>query len=188
MNIYHFSRTSSFEINQKIELIKPYGATNKNSIFLDQFQSGLSQHGIRYINQVLYPNTENSFNFSNQLLEYEFELVRRIYFPSSPSRFTSLFALKSLEHINDWTPHLTKNYRVYELNVDIEPEEYDASFLCSFPSINKVNNELYQAFDPLVNFDNAYQYWDKQISDTPQFELLIDLNKTNVTVIKEIII
>lgn len=98
MIAYHIDREHQLKQGQTIEL---YHSTNSPS-FLEKmmFSGGLTYHGLHYLNEDIQNVGGNRPSY--YIMEYELELIRKCYFPNLPSRFQSLFAIKSLDDIKQW--------------------------------------------------------------------------------------
>ncbi len=195
MKYYHIDRSNSLSEGQTISLNKEFTPNNDSGKLLIQklFPDGVSAHGTHYLNDNVYffntglPLVQNIATSNNQnsiyFAEYAFELVRKIFFPSMPSRYTSLFALKKLDEINQW-PELTNNrYRIFEIATIDEFPVFDASFLGGGLCFNFQN--MYQGFSPSINFKHAFSYWSEEVSVNPKLEVLLPLP---ITVGKQIIV
>jgi hypothetical protein len=197
MNIYHISRGSILKPNDRFNL-HPLSELNINiTSDIDRlFPKGLSTHGLRYLQEATYTSngTEITTEFiksnnylASHFIEYNLELVRKAFFPNSPSRFTSLFVLENLQQIVEWPEILQPGCKIYQLESDIIPQKFDASLLKGGFSLgSSANFEINETFSPLDNLNFAYQYWEKRTSEKPRFESLLDLSVANVTVIQEV--
>ena len=93
MIVYHIDRNNTLKEGLEIQLKL---LNNSNNFFVQTlFPDGLSMHGLHYVDETLQHNQGNLAEYYS--LEYEYELVRRIYFSKLPSRFQSFFALRNLD-------------------------------------------------------------------------------------------
>ena len=164
MKLYHLDRAGTLDVSKDIELMKPpYGAnweTLQNSHFLDSFPAGLSKHGLHYLEFVqrqVSPQNINMFlkiqtNFisdilseeSNKILEYEYELVRQLHFPNCPSRFTSLFTVKSPSEFENWEQFKNiENPKIVEITVSEDLPRFDANLLHGGITFGLNPNEIF---------------------------------------------
>lgn len=143
----------------QIELIEKY------------FPEGLSPHGL----QILQSYKMDNALIEEPITEIVFELVRQLDFPWLPSRLSSLYASDTLEHAEQWNHfwikalhgHSSQSAKsIWEINIkaDTELKLHDASLLNTIP-----NNE----FSYLKKLENAYRYWNCEITENPMPELLI---------------
>ena len=86
---------------------------------------------------------------------------------------TSLFALKSLDDLQYWPELTSKEYSIFQLEVEEPLVELDAYFLNAGLSQSVQNENFYQAFLPDENWDKALNYWSGKFSGNPKPELLI---------------
>lgn len=191
MDVFHISRTDSLTLGDEIKLQKiEESKVNRFSDIL--FPNGVSQHGFYYTADLTY-NINSSNNsivefeklknsFASSQIEYNFEMVRKAFFPDLPSRFSSLFALENLEDILRWPELLIPGSKIHRLNIDKEPDSFDSMLLAG--GLGLTNSKA--MFYPMTNFEQAYKYWNKELSEQPRKELLIDLEKTKVIVLEEI--
>lgn len=76
MIVYHIDRNNTLKEGLEIQLKL---LNNSNNFFVQTlFPDGLSMHGLHYVDETLQHNQGNLAEYYS--LEYEYELVRRIYF------------------------------------------------------------------------------------------------------------
>ena len=194
MKYYHIDRNNTLFEGQIISTQKNFIPNNSDGIFLVEklFPNGVSMHGAHYLNdnayffyrtKALIEEIYNSNNINSiYFAEYAFELIRRLFFPSKPSRYESLFALENLNDIKMWSELTNTNYRVFEIETEDVFQTFDANFIRGGLCFNA--KELYQGFSPSLNFKLAFSYWAGEKSDVPKPEVLLPLP---VTIGKQII-
>lgn len=126
---YHIDRTLKLKEGQNLILDTNFVFGNglNNDFIKDFLPSGVSKHGEQYLRDILYYyNNQQYFNLnvyeatnalSMYITEYTFELIRRIYYPSQPSRFQSVFALPSLEFVKTWPELVTSSFQILKLSM-----------------------------------------------------------------------
>ena len=121
MILYHVDRKNSFPSDHKSQLKYPINTVNireADTLFNSIYPKGLSYTGIRYaspfdIDLENYDNAKATFENSRIFtIEYVFEMVRLLYFPKRPSRFTSLFACQKIEDVRRWCNILSQNSKI----------------------------------------------------------------------------
>lgn len=188
MKYYHIDRSGLLNEGQTISTNQSFIPNNDYGKLLIEkfFPNGVSKHGEHYLNDNVYmfqpnfslvdnilkSNTINSIYFA----EYTFELVRRLYFSTELSRYTSLFALENLEELNLWSELKSGEYRIFEIVTNNTYSTFDANFLKGGLCVSK--NPLYQGFSPSINFNQAFSYWSKEKSNNPKPEVLLPLPLT----------
>lgn len=169
-----------------IELNKSFVPNNPlgKSLISDLDFNGVSRHGELYLTDNPYYSSNpmtledlNKINAHNSMYitEYTFELIRKLCFSNMPSRFTSLFALESLDDLQHWDL-LQGNFSIFEIEISEPVVKLDASFLKGGIALNFVKDfQFYEGFSPSINFYNAKKYWSGLFSEKPQPEVLISL-------------
>lgn len=202
--LYHLDRNHSLNEGKTINLRNIHEVVTDNdcSPFAQFFKDGVSLFGLGMIDNrcptiPLLSTGDATTSFINvddfhrikspvddRLIEITFELVRRLYFPQYPSRFQSLFTVKSIEEFNKW-PELFSNglqkpslcnYHVYEINVSDNTPSFDSKWLNSGISagIDK-NRRFYYRVGISFLYDFAYHYWSRDLTDNPRLEYLVKL-------------
>lgn len=133
------------------------------SVLKHYFPTGYSRHGFGYLTEPVKPYS-NEMGYGLIRHEYAtelvFELVRRLQYPSLPSRFTSLFASETIE----------------------DALEFRTSFIQTVCPIYKVeSNDYFKADMKLLTFGQssahllsfANRYWKGEGSDNPAWEHLL---------------
>ena len=145
MLLYHLDRGHSLKEGMQINLKNGSQALSnvENSPFIRLFTDGFSFFGLDILCSTCpmiptlfdrsgdspFINVGDLFKIKgqvdNKLIEFIFELVRRLYFSHYPSRFQSLFAVDSVKEFHRW-PELLEgkaktfsliDYDVYEISV-----------------------------------------------------------------------
>ena len=170
MIVYHIDRNNTLKEGLEIQLKL---LNNSNNFFVQTlFPDGLSMHGLHYVDETLQHNQGNLAEYYS--LEYEYELVRRIYFSKLPSRFQSFFALRNLDQIKQWNDVFSNQDIVWE--VEIENSffiERDSNLLRPTLTKEESNNN---------SFYYSYLYWNGTRTETPRAELLIPLNQQSIKI------
>lgn len=137
------------------------------------FPDGLTPHGL----SMLLSYSKNNESFLEPVIEMIFEQVRRLHFPNAPSRFTSLFAAKTIEDAEQWSDLLCGHYgnaygqvpqSIWEVEYETDAKLYDASLLNVDPSL--VEDGSFSCF---LTLDNANRYWSGELTGICLPELLI---------------
>lgn len=157
MLLYHLDRGHSLKEGMQINLKNGSQALSnvENSHFISLFTDGFSFFGLDILCNICsiiptffdrsgdspFINVGNLFKIKGQvdikLIEFIFELVRRLYFSHYPSRFQSLFAVDSVKEFHRW-PELLEgkaktfsliDYDVYEISVSDNIPAFDSSWL-----------------------------------------------------------
>ena len=200
MKLYHLDRAGTLDVGKDIEL-EPLGKCCdeiKNSHLVELFPNGLSYHGLNYLNCTVHVKTGiDAYNWlnavdvdsslkesSSKMLELDSELIRRVMFPQCQSRYTALFAVKSIEDFSFW-PELvlpsgdTSNVKIVEITVPDDLPRYDSNQLrggVSFNILEKENRKgFYFGYMPTGTYDQAVKNWSGAASDSPRWEYLIPL-------------
>lgn len=202
MVLYHIDRSGTLQPGADINLL-PLDTLSENcigSVFFREFPDGVSYHGCNYtkaechclqsINISGYDFLDSRSVFgqitiaSSSLIELTFELVRRNYFPSSPSRFQSLFAVKDLDEFKKWPELLDRAHNpqshFLELSVPESTPCFDADLVkgglnCVVEKANANLNRYYIGHLLPACFDMAYKYWSGESTENPRWEYLIRL-------------
>ncbi|MBT9807388.1 DUF2441 domain-containing protein [Blautia wexlerae] len=179
MIVYHIDRNNTLKEGLEIQLKL---LNNSNNFFVQTlFPDGLSMHGLHYVDETLQHNQGNLAEYYS--LEYEYELVRRIYFSKLPSRFQSFFALRNLDQIKQWNDVFSNQDIVWE--VEIENSffiERDSNLLRPTLTKEESNNNEILHFSPNNSFYYSYLYWNGARTETPRAELLIPLNQQSIKI------
>lgn len=213
MKAYHISRSLGLKEGTVIELYNnlkigmdvndgvlsdlfPFGIQEDMlsiNLIKDLFPNGVSKHGIKYLSDLYYYYNEKddmakikSINgiISDGIMEYSFELVRRLKYPHIPSRFESLFALENLDDIKKWHELTGGNYKIFEIEVDMQVFKLDASFLLDSIYSGENRYSQVEGFFAEFNWRDSNNYWNSlNNEDMKKPELLIQLP---VTIGKEI--
>lgn len=195
MKLYHLDKDGTLSDGQKIELQSLENLTEEiqKSYFARDFQNGVSKHGQSYLSTELKPNplwwTPDgtplipACEFESvkkhpdaQIIELVSELVRRCYFPSLPSRMTSLFAVKEISDLEEW-PELGRKpqTQIFEIDAPDDTPKFDSRLLCGGLSLCYAGPSWFIGLHVSGIFDAAYRYWSGEISDNPRFEYLVQL-------------
>ena len=119
----------------------------------------------------------------NKLIEFIFELVRRLYFSHYPSRFQSLFAVDSVKEFHRW-PELLEgkaktfsliDYDVYEISVSDNIPAFDSSWLRGGIAAGIDKGLFFYGVKIDSLFDVAYHYWNRDFTEEPRLEYLVKL-------------
>ncbi len=121
--------------------------------------------------------------------EYAFESVRLAYFPTLPSRFSSIYACESKENVRFWCQQLgLNNFSASTATVKIiEARHYfyadamwrDGAF--DFTKFQKPeDNPFLGFFSPFDYHVRAHSYWNGEKTDFPKMEVLCALPITIV--------
>ena len=179
MIVYHIDRNNTLKEGLEIQLKL---LNNSNNFFVQTlFPDGLSMHGLHYVDETLQHNQGNLAEYYS--LEYEYELVRRIYFSKLPSRFQSFFALRNLDQIKQWNDVFSNQDIVWE--VEIENSffiERDSNLLRPTLTKEESNNNEILHFSPNNSFYYSYLYWNGARTETTRAELLIPLNQQSIKI------
>lgn len=195
MFLYHLDREQNLKENYEIKLRPIVPAPE--SKFLVEFSSGVSEFGLRhlrsyrsFLNCIQIPpfgeyieleSLRSAIGVQNQkITELTFEIVRRMYFSSLPSRFTSLFALESVSDFNRW-PELTcsKHFDIYKIKAPDSTLRFDSNLLRGGLQI-LIDDSMYNLkynldISATSMFDLAYQYWSRSHTKNPRWEYLVPL-------------
>lgn len=161
-----------------------------------QFEHGISNHGLQYMGtsckvspyllhyngEALYPQSlvdQQISTASMNILELVLELVRKAYFPKYPSRFESMFAVRSINDFLSW-PELCRPDEIQKSNIVAIDAPNDTSCFDSkwlrgglIHGVDGLN--FYIAYSPALCFESAYNYWSGKFSDSPRMEYLLPL-------------
>lgn len=206
MILYHLDRLKSLKDGQSIELF-PLSSLEpdiRSSSFLSQFSNGVSSHALTYltnkcktllslslpsmtpgkmVDYIAVPSLMINKYFSDaQMSEVTLELVRRSCFPNLPSRFTSLFAVDSVDEFDKWQElthenGINQNYPIFSLEVSDSTPKFDSNWLKGGLNLGFDSSigKYYLGYMPTANYDFAFNYWSGIPSDLPRWEYLIEL-------------
>ena len=194
MVFYHLDRMDSFPSDPSLQLSYPIETTNTkeaNIFFNSAYPKGFSHTGLRYANPFEikmsdYNNSKAALeNHRIFTIEYVFEMVRLLHFPSLPSRLTSLFACKEKGDIKLWYQILCKN-SIDISNATVKIIETSNKFFIgdSFWRDNQLNLkteehlEPFPVFSPFAYHEWAKYYWRGHLSEKPKYEVLCELPVT----------
>lgn len=143
------------------------------SLCNDFFPNGVSKHGAHFLQTF----SSNNFEMINSsIIDIIFELVRRCEFPSMPSRYESLFALKSPNEITLWPELLTSGLNIYQIEIpDDGFVELDANNLHGGIA---PGGDYHFLFSPTMMINDAKKYWSGHLTESPRMECLIPLPVT----------
>ena len=193
LKLYHLDRAQSLCENMIADLQcnmeqEPFSA------FKEWFPAGLSPHGMAYLreNKLLIPplpandvrtNTIvnalgiEAFKSANRcaqelLCEWNFELIRRAFFPDKVSRFQCLYALGNMADYDLW-PELDLNSGVlFEIETDAA-QCFDANWLRGGFDFYGESGLLNYRFSPAENARHAMNYWSGKVTNAPRMEYLV---------------
>lgn len=166
MIAYHVDRQSSLrpgatvcgfvdENYYSLPVLSMWGKTVKNSLLSPDF------------------NLLNTYN-----IEIHTESVRKAYFPSMLSRFSSFFAVPSLDDFSAWKDILgpLDECTIYEVSFFGRYHLLDASFLNQNLFFVQESEDPLEHYSELAASRNAlHDYWNGVFSENPLPELLIEL-------------
>ena len=197
MILYHADRSGQLSEGMPLRLKTDFTLNNeKQAIFHECFPEGLSMHGIHYaadqrlVFQVLSVQITPSSScpcvplgyigdahslLGNTICEYQFELVRKAFFPHNPSRFQSVFAVEKMDDFMQWEDTgIGKDCAVYEIETN-DLYRFDSTWLRGGLSLGPVERPSYLGFSPSINLDLALNYWKGNSSPSPRWEYIIPL-------------
>lgn len=187
MIAYKIDRFNSISVGQTLELCTNYVPDDAYPEFLTNnfVPGGLSNYGKYILNDsstsLNIPFTLNDLSSAHSvvvtaLIEYTFEIIRQARYPSLPSRYQSVYAVKNISDFSAW-PELTyPKYEIYKIEFDKQDSVYlDANFLkiCLYQEYRE-DEKLNYGFSPGNSWYYANQYWSGAISEAPKMELLIN--------------
>lgn len=179
MKCIHVDRDNSLSENSMLTLMQmpPFEIPIEVLRWVNQnFQGGLSFWGWKCASSIFeiehgHFDTSNP-NFSNCLIEHDFELVRRRNFPKMPSRLQSMFAIANLGDLFiDWTMLFSQTASFYEVFCDTS-YSMDAAFLNAYSF-----GTGYRLCNNTPGIENIYKYWRCEKSTSPRAELLLPLQE-----------
>lgn len=171
MIAYHLDRSNSLCEGQELKLFE----LNSNNIGHRQLIlrgfSHVSRFGLSIADNISVafscPESLNICTINSYQLDISAEELRIKFFEHALSRFTSVFAFRTLSNIKQWSSvfNISHQSNVFEIEYDPTTSiELDAFYLRG----NTLN---------FANLDTAYEllykYYAGYVSDTPQMELLI---------------
>lgn len=196
MKLYHLDRTGTFPVGKPLLLhsLSELPDEARNTVFVQEFISGISSHGKQYLDntvpgipRISVTNSNIKFidetSFLNrksflgsQIIEFIFELVRRIHFPQMSSRFVSLFCVDNLSEFEKW-PELNSNSnkRIFEIDAPDTLQRFDSNFLRGGLAFSASSNYAYLGMLPAQDFDLAYKYWSGSSTPSPRWEYIVPL-------------
>lgn len=167
MIAYHIDRNNTLKKGDVIELIKPTIEDQTGLLCNFLPHDGLSNHGWHYLIDYKLQNT-NGNKTEYYIMEYELELIRKVYFPDLVSRFESFFAISSIDEISKWRGILSENDTIWQIEFDESQSIMrDSNFL--IPGLDLQTH----MFEPIISFTNGYRYWSGKKTNNPRMELLI---------------
>lgn len=171
MTAYHFDLLGNLPVG-KLKLETNFMGFDKAfQVFCaDLFPEGLSMFGLAYTEKCLTNSPMAVVYFTETI----FETVRRQWFPEKPSRFQSIFGVKSIESARDWGEKLKKNLseEAAASKSIIRLIQFERFF--SADSFWRDNYEQ-DSLDFVSVYANATAYWSGKLSNCPQLELVIPL-------------
>lgn len=166
MIAYHVDRTCLLSKNQIIPKLKGFELEQIFNTYNNEF----SAHGIQYLTKQ-FDNNLNSF-----LWEIAAEYVRLLKYPQYTSRFQCLFATETLEELNVWK-NIFENSAHNVVKIECNKfQKFDAGWITrpgpfnSYKQTNKFENVSFASYCYFAD-----KYWSKQISNSPLWELLVEL-------------
>lgn len=201
MILYHLDRNASLHEGQVLTLQSLNSCNLENSeIVRNLFPDGLSSHGIQYLKKA-----ENTFDYGiiqpsgnyfawleslrsatdslgGPFSEIYCELIRRIFFPSLPSRLQCLFAVSDINEFSQWNDCIgfSADKPVFEVHVPDESPCFDSQLLkagfCLW--VNEIEGKGHFDFEPLKNLQFAFDYWNGKRDSNSRLEYLIPLPVT----------
>lgn len=178
MIAYHVDREQSLAKGQIVGFYK--NESDNSFMTANMFPDGLSYHGLHYTDESLQNVGGNNASF--YILEYELELIRRIYFPNLPSRYQSFFAVENIDELKKWGSILDKNNTVWKIEFkDNNFIKRDSNLL--IPALSNSQNNI--NFSAKESFFYYYSYWNGDTTSNPRFELLI---KPPIKIIDKILV
>lgn len=190
MILYHLDRQNTFPNNSNEQLIHPIetmNVTEANNFFNSEYPNGISYQGKRYLNpfdirhDTLKESEVTCSNYNIYTIEYVFEMVRLLYFSDRPSRFTSLFACKTMKDAKRWYDILKPNLK-HSCHVTVKKIETNGKIFIadSFWRDDKfyLNDIQHQVFSPFAYHEWARKYWKGDFSTQPVLEVLCELPVT----------
>ena len=167
MIAYHIDRFMSLKTGMLIELESTCTPDSINYAAEHLFGGRMSRHGMHHM-----ANPDGIDISMSSSIEFEFELIRKAFFPDMLSRFQAFFALESLQDILSWGNILPAGqpFAIYEVSIPDTNKHHklDSAFLRGGPNLSTM------AYQPSSDFENACRYWSQAKSDNPQYELLLE--------------
>lgn len=192
MLLYHADRMNSIKEGMTISLQKDFKLNCENqNVICEYFPEGLSYHGIQYAKDhkayLIKDNPQIPFVWISKigeanadlgmyLCEYQFELVRKAFFPHLPSRFQSMFGVAEIADFSQWKDiRINENTPIYEIYSDSEPFRFDSSWLKGGLCFGPSSAPSYLGFSLSINLNIAMSYWKGLPSPSPRWEYVIPL-------------
>mgnify|MGYP002660527276 CR=1 FL=1 len=198
MKLYHLDRSGRLPLKQPVSLIpmNRLPPEVRCSPFLAAFPDGISNHGFihlsnscPYIHSYSIGNSKDALDpdsfaqeksvVDSRIIEFDFELIRRLYFPCAPSRFTAFFAVEDPSEFEQWPEIYNREafpeLHVVEIDAPDDTPRFDSRLLKSGIAFGKDDIGYYIGCWPMSTFDIALQYWSGIGSESPRWEYLIKL-------------
>jgi len=167
MTEFYLVSLKDLEINQKLNLMTEnndipfwnieglYTENDAKTKLNELYPNGLSKHGIQYLSEKFdFPKSNGKDYVPNMpMIELTFELVRKIKFPDTPSRFISVFGCESYEMAKKFRTEYRNNQgKIYKVLAE-KWNKLDMGFLYVGPSIlgNQIMAEKYWSGKPSIN-------------------------------------
>lgn len=197
MILYHLDRAGNLPATGRLELF-PLSDLPKvylQSKFFSYFSGGVSKFCLsyfdglsRHINSIFLSNCEEALfvrsflsakaPIDTQVIEFTYELVRRLHFPQMPSRLTSFFAVDHpalLTQHQQWGFPITNKSRLFALTAPDDTPKFDANLLRGGIVFGGEPSKHHMGALLPCTYDSAYQYWSGQATPNPKWEYLIQL-------------
>ena len=165
MIAYHIDRSGILKTNQILEL----NTDIKLDHVFNNFNNSFSNQGKNYLNQ------SSSSSFWELALEY----IRINYFPHYLSRFQALFGTKTYEDALIWkglfSAQSYSKINICKIEFETTCNEFDARWMTTPPPLPVGTNSLFNNNSLATTLQYAYKYWNKEKTDFPLNELIIEL-------------
>jgi hypothetical protein len=174
MKEFYIVSLNDLKIKQKLELttdIKEIPFWNVQGLFSekevidkinDLYPNGISRHGIQYMSEKFEFPKWNGKDYVHHIpmIEWTFELIRRVNFKELPSRFESVFGCETLEQARIFKiKRRNGSGNIYKVLAE-KSFKADMNYLYLGPSI-------------LGNQVLAEKYWKSQATENPFWEILM---------------